>query len=384
MSIAGLIIGVALLVLVMSIMNGFDRELRERILGIMPQATLYHRDGIRDPDELAAVLLTYPGVMAVSPFVQLQGLLSHQRKVAPASLYGIDPAQESALSVVQDYLADGAFERLVQTPRGVLLGAGLAAKLGVAEGDNLTLVIPRRGSGRVAPAISSLSVVAVFDSGTEIDQSLALMGLEQASSLSEFPGAVSGLRLQVDNLFAAPRIVQNIMNDLPYGYYSSNWTRTHGNLYQAIHMSKRLVGLLLFLIIAIAAFNLVSTLIMVVVDKQGDIAILRTLGASSREIVGIFMVQGGLIGLLGTGIGVAAGVLMSLCVTDFVQWLEAMLDIRFLQSDVYPLSYLPSDLHWPDVGQVAATALVLSFVASLYPAWRASRVQPADALRYEF
>jgi lipoprotein-releasing system permease protein len=260
----------------------------------------------------------------------------------------------------------------------------VARRLGVSAGDNLTLVIPRRGVGRMAPAISSLTVIAVFDSGTEIDQSLALMGLEQASALSDFPGAVSGLRLQVDNLFDAPRIMQGVLRDLPYGYFGSNWTRTHGNLYQAIHMSKRLVGLLLFLIIAIAAFNLVSTLIMVVVDKQGDIAILRTLGASSREIVGIFMVQGGLIGLIGTGIGVALGVLLSLVVTDFVQGLEAILGINFLQSDVYPLSYLPSDLHWPDVAQVAVTALVLSFVASLYPAWRASRVQPADALRYEF
>ncbi|WP_111641917.1 lipoprotein-releasing ABC transporter permease subunit [Marinimicrobium alkaliphilum] len=382
-SVVGLVIGVALLVLVMSIMNGFDRELRERILGIMPQATLYHRDGIEDPQSLAAEVLVHPQVQAVSPFVQLQGLLAYQRRVAPVSLYGVDPGQESLVSVVESYLPAGAFADLAASERGVLLGSGIAEQLGVERGDRLSLIVPRRGSNAQSPAISSLEVVAVLHSGTEIDQSLAIMGLQQASSASEFPGRVSGLRLQVDDLFAAPRIMSEVLSDKPFGYYGSNWTRTHGNLYQAIHMSKRLVGLLLFLIIAIAAFNLVSTLIMVVVDKRGDIAILRTLGASSREIMTVFMVQGGIIGCLGTGLGVALGVSLSLGVTDFVLWLEGVLAFQFLQSDVYPLSYLPSDLHWPDVFQVAGTALFLSFVASLFPAWRASRVQPAEALRYE-
>jgi len=223
----------------------------------------------------------------------------------------------------------------------------------------------------------------VLHTGTEIDQQLALMGLEAASALSASPGKVSGVRLQLDDLFAAPSVMRQFINESPPGFYGSNWTRTQGNLYEAIHMSKRLVELLLFLIIGIAAFNLVSTLIMVVVDKQGDIAILRTLGTSTGEILGIFMVQGGLIGLVGTSLGVLLGCLLSLVVTDLVLWLEALLGIQFLQSDVYPISYLPSDLQFADVFKIAATALVISLLASLYPAWRASRVQPAEALRYE-
>lgn len=383
LSTAGLIIGVALLVLVMSIMNGFDRELRERILGILPQATVFHRHGIEDPRKLIDKVTRYPQVLAAAPFVQLQGLFAHQKRVAPVNLFGIDPQQEAKLSSLTDYLSDKAFDELEQSGQGVILGKGIADKLQVTVGQTITLVIPRSGAVRAAPNIRALTVVAIFDSGTEIDHGLALTGIDLASSMSEFPGKVTGIRLKLADLFQAPELVRQIVNTLPSGYYGSDWTRTQGNLYEAIQMSKNLIEMLLSLIIAIAAFNLVSTLIMVVVDKQGDIAILRTLGASTGEIIGIFMVQGGLIGLIGTGVGVLLGVLLSFGVTDFVQWLEAVLGIRFLESDVYPISYLPSDLQWPDVVKVAMTALVISFFAAFYPAWRASRVQPADALRHE-
>lgn len=382
-SIAGLIIGVALLILVLAIMNGFDRELRERILGIMPHAAVYHRNGILEPQPLLDQFRQHPEVLSAAPFVRLQGLLSRHREVAPVELYGLDAEAASQRNMLERFLPQGALAALIENPQGVVLGAGLAHRLSVAPGDRLTLVVPRRGQANVAPAVSALEVVGIFDSGTEIDNNFALTGLERASQLSEFPGAVSGIRLQMRDLFQAPIVSAELVRELPGAYYASDWTRTHGNLYQAIHMSKRMVGLLLFLIIAIAAFNLVSTLIMVVVDKRGDIAILRTLGASSAEIMGIFMVQGGLIGLIGTGLGVILGVLLALCVTDFVLWLERLLQIQFLQADVYPISYLPASIHWPDVIQVAVTALVICLCASLYPAWRASRVQPADALRYE-
>lgn len=383
LSIASLVIGVALLVLVMSIMNGFDRELRERILGIMPQATIYQRYGIEEPQPLIDELEAHPQVLAAAPFVQLQGLLAHQKRVSPVNLFGIDPAQEARLSSLKEYLPEQGFDQLSQSSQGILIGRGIADTLQVEPGDSVSLIIPRTGGGNPTPNIRMLTVLAVFDSGTEIDHGLALMGLEAASSLSEFPGTVTGIRLQVNDLFSAPAVVRQLVNALPPGFYGSDWTRTQGNLYEAIHMSKNLVEMLLFLIIAIAAFNLVSTLIMVVVDKQGDIAILRTLGASTGEIIGIFMVQGGLIGLIGTALGVAVGVLLSLCVTDAVQWLERLLNVRFLESDVYPISYLPSDLQWSDVAQIGVTALIISFFAALYPAWRASRVQPAEALRYE-
>lgn len=387
LSTAGLVISVALLIVVMSIMNGFDRELRERILNIMPQAMILHRDGIENYKALIIDVKSDERIIAAAPFVQVQGLLKHQKKAAPINLFGIDPVEESKLSVLEQYLPVGTFAALAKNSQAVIVGQGIADKLHVTVGDKITLIVPHgnistNGEG-AAPSILMLEVLAVLKSNTEVDQSLALMNLASASQLSEFPGKVSGVRLQVNDLFAAQSIVFDAVNKLPSGYYGSDWMHAYGNVYQAIHMSKKLVNMLLSLIIAIAAFNLVSTLIMVVVDKQGDIAILRTLGASSQEIIGIFMVQGGLIGCIGTSIGGVLGVLLSLIVTDLVRGIEKLFDIQFLHSDVYPINYLPSDLQWPDVLQVLLTSLLISFFASLYPAWRASCVRPADALRYE-
>lgn len=382
-SISGLILGVSLLVVVLSVMNGFDRELRERILGVMPQAAIYHRNGIENWAILQQQLLAHPGVVAAAPFVQLQALGSNKKHVSPVSVYGVSPEQESNVSIINRHLPEGSFSQLAANPAGVFLGKELAESLALKKGDRLTLVVPRRGQSRAMPKVKIVTVLDIFSTGTEVDNNLALMDLRQASLLSEFPDRVGGMRLQVADLFEAPRIAYELVRDLPYGYYGSDWTRSHGNLFQAIQMSKKLVGLLLFLIIAIAAFNVVSTLIMVVVDKQGDIAILRTLGASTKSIMGIFMVQGSLIGVIGTVIGLLIGVGLSAVVTDLVVALENLLGIQFLKADVYPISYLPSDIRMGDVASVGVVALVMSFVATLYPAWRASRVQPAEALRYE-
>lgn len=382
LSILGLVVGVALLIVVLSVMNGFDRELRERILGIMPHAALYHRGGIEHYQAMSEELAARAGIASATPFVQIQGLLSHSGSVAPVNLYGLPEGSGDLEASLSDALSREDWARLARSQRGLFLGSGLARELSVAPGDKLTLVVPPSDSSG-APQIAALEVLATFTSGTQVDNRLALMNLETASELTDNPGSASGIRLQFRDLFAAPKRVGELASELPYGYYTSDWTRTHGNLYQAIKMSKQLVSLLLFLIIGIAAFNLISTLIMVVVDKQGDIAILRTLGASSTEVVGIFMLQGGLIGALGTSIGLLLGVGLSLVVTDFVLWLEQLLNIQFLHSDVYPISYLPVDLQGADLVKVALTALVLSVLASLYPAWRASRVQPAEALRYE-
>lgn len=391
LSTAGLVIGVALLIVVMSIMNGFDKELRERILGIMPQAMIYHRDGIDNYEQLIEQLKSNKSILAAAPFVQIQGLLSYQKRVAPINLFGINPDAESKLSVLEQYLPVGTFATLEGNSQAVIIGQGIADKLRVNVGEKITLIIPHSNNGYsnnsdandLTPSILMLEVLAILKSNTEVDQSLALMNLDAASQVSAFPGKVSGIRLQVNDLFEASNIVFDAVGILPNGYYGSDWTQTYGNVYHAIHMSKQMVSMLLLLIIAIAAFNLVSTLIMVVVDKQGDIAILRTLGASSSEIIGIFMVQGGLIGFIGTAIGGVLGVLLSFVVTDLVSWIEKISGVQFLHSDVYPISYLPSDLQWSDVLQVLLTALIISFFASLYPAWRASRIQPAEALRYE-
>jgi len=383
LSTAGLIIGVALLIVVMSVMNGFDRELRERILGIMPQATIYHREGIDDYPTLIKQLKQDPRILEAAPFVQIQGLFSYQKHVAPVNLFGVDPVLETKISSMEEYLPPDTFAKLAKNPNAVIVGQGIADKLHLSVGDTLTLIIPSGIDSASASGILTLEVIATLNSNTNVDQSLALMNLAAAAQASGFNERVSGIRLKVNDLFVAQSIVIDAVNQLPVGYYGSDWTRTHGTIYDAIHMSKNLVGLLLLLIIGIAAFNLVSTLIMVVVDKQGDIAILRTLGASSTEIIGIFMVQGGLIGFIGTSIGAILGVLFSFVVTDVIAGIEKLMGFQFLHSDVYPISYLPSDLYWSDVAQVVIVSLLICFFAALYPAWRASRVQPADALRYE-
>lgn len=382
-TVAGLIIGVALLVLVMSIMNGFDRELRERVLQIMPQVTIYNRKGIEFPENIVSIVKRHPEFVAASPFVQLQGLLTHNKEVAPAILFGINPEFEKKISSLESFLQLHKLNDLTAQNNGIILGVGLAKKLNVTIGDALTLILPRKRSNVSHPKIIALNVIDILHSGTEIDHSLALMNIDAASEISSHPGLASGIRIQVKDLFLADKTAYEMATELPFGFYSTNWTRRYGNIYQAIQTSKKMVGLLLFLLIAIATFNLVSTLIMIVVDKQGDIAILRTLGATTGDIIGIFLVQGGLIGCIGTVVGIILGVLLSLGVTPFVAWVEQLLNIQFLHSDVYPTSFLPSQVLWQDTVMVGATALTLSFLASLYPAWRASKVLPADALRYE-
>ncbi|HTF95233.1 MAG TPA: lipoprotein-releasing ABC transporter permease subunit [Cellvibrio sp.] len=381
LSTAGLVIGVALLILVMSIMNGFDRELRENILAVMPQASVLHRKAIDDADALIAEIKQHPRVIAATPFVKLQGLLSQQKRVAPAEIFGIDPAREHTTSKLPEFLTPGTLESLATTPGAIILGRGVAEKINAQPGQSISLIIPSEEGA--APRVKVVHVIAILDTHTDIDNALALMEIHHAAEVAGFPGQVTGVRLKVDDLFAAPQVVRDVMENLSPDYYGSSWMRTHGSVYQSIQMSKSMVGMLLFLIIAIAAFNLISTLIMVVVDKQGDIAILRTMGASTVEIMGIFMVQGGLIGLIGTSIGLLIGIVLSHFVTAIVQGIEKLFDTQFLPSDVYPTTYLPAEIVASDVVKIVVTALLISFFVTLYPAWRASRIQPADALRYE-
>ena len=378
----GLVLGVALLIVVLSVMNGFDRELRERILGIMPQAVIYHRQGIERWAQKVAELKAYDGVTAAAPFVKVQALAYHKNKVAPLLLFGVDADAELQVSNIVQVVPD--FRLILKNnPQALLIGSGLAKKLSVAKGDRLSIIVPSDSNARNLPKIRSLRVVAILHTGTEADNSLALSNLTAAAKLTTESNRVSGLRLKVDDLFQAPNLARRISYDWGYGFYSSDWTRTHGNLYQAIQMSKQLVSLLLFLIVGIAAFNVVTTLIMVVSDKRADIAILRTLGASPGQVMAIFLLQGSMIGIVGTIIGVIIGVVLSLFVTDFVAWFEQLVGFQFLKSDVYPISYVPSDLQLGDVVLVASAALLLSALAAVYPAWKASRTAPAEALRYE-
>ena len=391
LSIVGLMVGVGLLLTVLSVMNGFEKELKDRILGILPHGAIYHRHGVEDWRATRNVLEENSEILAAAPFVELQGILSHGRKVKPAGLYGIDVDAESRVSMVSSFVDPEALQKLkleaVSTTsavagKGIILGIGLAKSLQADIGDKITVLVPSSQGGRSLPKFQPLTLLGVIESGTELDHALALISLPVASKLSDFPGRVSGLRVKTLDLFEAPTIIYEQVKNMAYGYYGSDWTRTHGNLFHAVQMSKNLVGLLLFLIVAIAAFNVVSTLVMVVVDKQSDIAILKTLGASRQTIMAVFMTQGCVIGALGTFLGVGFGVVGSLYAQKLVVWMESLLSVRFLNAEIYPVNYLPSQMQLGDFVLVAGVSLAMSLLATVYPAWRASRVAPAEALLF--
>jgi lipoprotein-releasing system permease protein len=381
-SITGLVVGVGLLITVLSIMNGFDRELREKILALVPQAAIYERDGVTDWRELQSWLEAQPRIQAAAPFVQLEGLVSFRGKSEPVVLFGIEPAHEIRVSRMEEFLNEDVMRRLQTQQDQLVLGEAIAARLGIKEGEQLMLVVPGERAG-VTPHIGYFTLLKILRTQTELDNSLSITHLTTAARFTTQPDKVSGMRLKVEDLFSARDIVWNALTKLGRDYYGTSWLNTHGNLYQAIHMSKKLVALLMSLIVAIAAFNVVSTLVMVVVEKQGDIAILRTFGASTGDIMAIFVVQGSVIGLIGTVLGVVVGLLLTMIVQPLVRFFEFLFGVQFLKSDVYPLTYLPIEIAPDDIAQVAVTALVMSFLATLYPAWRASRTRPADVLRYE-
>ncbi|MBN8431734.1 lipoprotein-releasing ABC transporter permease subunit [Microbulbifer salipaludis] len=390
LSMIGLILGVALMIVVMSVMNGFDRELRERILGIMPHATVYNASPDINWTQVRDEIATAPGVTAAAEVWQVNGLARNGLEVTPLLVQGVNPETIVDVSSIGDFLQPGSFTALTSDPAepGIILGKGIADKLGIVVGEQLSVIVPQSGtpqsSGRTAAQLAGFRVVDIFHSGTALDHSLALVDWAQAKALAGGAGG-AGVQVRVDDMLRSFAVFQQLLRQLPVeGFYGNDWTGTHGNLYQAIQMSRNLVSLLVFLIIAIAAFNVVSTLVMVVIDKHGDIAILRTMGASTREILLTFVSQGALVGLVGVLVGGALGVLGSLVVTDAVAGLESLFGIQFLKSDVYPVDYLPSELEWGDVALVVGAGFLLSLIATLYPAFQASRVQPAAALRQDF
>ncbi|MDO7896817.1 lipoprotein-releasing ABC transporter permease subunit [Pseudomonas citrulli] len=387
-SIIGLALGVVVMIVVLSVMNGFDHEMRTRVLGMVPHATLETGEAISDWPSLAAKVKQNPQVLAVAPFTQMQGLLTNNGKVSKVLLNGIDPGLERQVSIIDNFMTQGRLDDLAPGSFGIVIGDKAAAKLGAAIGDKLTFVAPEVTvtPGGMFPRMKRFTVVGIFHVGAgELDGYLGVTNLQDLARLHRWkPDQVQGLRLKFDDLFQAPRAAWNIAQQLGEDrYYARDWTRTHGNLYQAIRMEKAMIGLLLLLIVAVAAFNIISTLVMVVNDKKGDIAILRTLGATPGQIMRIFMVQGTVIGVIGTVAGALVGMFAALNVSAAIAALEGLIGHKFLNADVYFIDYLPSQLQADDVLMVCGAALVLSFLATLYPAWRAARTQPAEALRYE-
>jgi lipoprotein-releasing system permease protein len=387
-SMIGLALGVVVMIVVLSVMNGFDHEMRTRVLGMVPHATIEAGEPIGNWQGLADKVRQNPQVLAVAPFTQMQGLLTNNGNVQKVLLNGIDPAQERKVSIIDNFMKQGKLDDLAAGDFGIVIGDKAATKLGVGIGDKVTFVAPEvtvTPAGMI-PRMKRFTETGIFHVGAgELDGYLGLTNIDDLGRLHRWKAnEVQGLRLKFEDLFEAPRTSYQIAQTLgEHNYYSRDWTRTHGNLYQAIRMEKAMIGLLLLLIVAVAAFNIISTLVMVVNDKKGDIAILRTLGSTPGQIMAIFMVQGTVIGVVGTFIGAVVGIIAALNVSAAISLLEGLIGHKFLNADVYFIDYLPSQLMAEDVLMVCGAALVLSFLATLYPAWRAARTQPAEALRYE-
>ncbi len=382
-SIIGLGLGVAVLITVLSVMNGFDRELRGRILGMVPHGSLVGYEPIADWAAQAELARRHPGVAGVAPFSQMQAMLTGAGTVEGAVINGILPSEERAVSILPDHMVEGSLEALRPGDFGIVLGATLARRLGVGLGDKVTLVLPEAtvSPAGVMPRFKRFTVSGIFRVGAELDVSLAYVHLDDAAVLLRHPHTAQALRVKMHDLFDAPWVMDDLVMLSGGNTYSVDWTRTHGNLFQAVKMEKTMMTLLLLFIVAVAAFNIVSSLVMVVTDKKGDIAILRTLGASPGMIMRVFMVQGVVIGVVGTLTGVLLGITLALTISDIVAWVEQATGAALLEA--YFVNFLPSELRMSDVVTVSVIAFTLSFAATVYPALRASKVHPAEALRYE-
>ncbi len=386
-SILGIAVGVTALITVLSVMNGFEKELRERILGMASHLTISGPGGrLEHWQTLMARLDGRPGVQAIAPYIEAEAMLSQPERVSGAIVRGVVPELEARVTDVGPHMKAGRLEDLRPGEWGIVLGRELADALGVGVGDSLMLITSNIAFTPVGALLRErrFTVVGLFEVGMyEFDRGTAFIHLEDAQRLFRLDGAVNGLRLKLDDMFAAPRLSRELAAELGAEYWVSDWTRRNANFFRAIKTERTAMFIILALIVAVAAFNIVSTLVMVVTDKQADIAILRTLGASPASVMTIFMVQGTLIGVIGTLLGMAGGLSLALNIDTLVPWLEHTFGIQFLPADVYYISELPAQVQSDDVLRIASLSFGLSVLATLYPAWRASRTQPVEALRYE-
>jgi lipoprotein-releasing system permease protein len=386
-SVIGIALGMTVLITVLSVMNGFQREIRTRILAVASHVQLAAPDGkLRDWKRVAAEAERNPEVVAAAPFVLAQGLLTNGSAVRGAFVRGILPAQEEKVSDIHRFMRHGRLANLKAGEYGIVLGVELARALRAAPGDKVVMIAPQ---GQVTPAgviprLRQFTVVGIFGvDHHEYDSGLALIALEDAQRLFRLDDAVSGVRLKLQDLFRSIRVARDLVRELGPNVYATDWTMQHANFFRAVQIEKRMMFLIVLLIIAVAAFNIVSSLMMAVKDKNSDIAILRTLGASPGGITKIFLIQGTMIGALGTVLGLVGGIALASNVEIVVPFLENLFGIKFLSKDVYYISELPSELQTPDVVATAAVSFVLTILATIYPSYRASRVNPAEALRYE-
>ncbi|MCG3145547.1 MAG: Lipoprotein-releasing system transmembrane protein LolE [Gammaproteobacteria bacterium] len=386
-SMIGVAVGVLALIIILSVMNGFEKELRARILGMASHASVQAVDGtLQDWRPLLEKLRRQPHVVGAAPYIRTEAMATYGGYVNGVVVQGVDPALEGQVSIIGQKMIEGRLEALEPGRFGVVLGGALARSLRANVGDKVMIISPQpvaTAAGNI-PRSKRFTVVGVFEVGAqEYDTTLAVIHIEDAARLFRYGSGVTGIRLQFDDLFDAPRIGGQIGKALGGAYAVKDWTKEHVTFFQALKTEKVMMFVILMLIVAVAAFNIVSTLVMVVTDKQADIAILRTLGLSPRSVMGVFVVQGAVIGVVGTLIGGAAGVWLATHLREFIRWLEQGLHFKFLDCRTYYICEVPSDMHWSDVTVVTALSVLLTLVATIYPALRAARTQPAEALRYE-
>ncbi|PPC97731.1 lipoprotein-releasing ABC transporter permease subunit [Methylotenera mobilis] len=392
-SMIGIALGVAALIVVLSVMNGFQKELRTRILGVASHLEVTGASNqLADWQSVSTFAAKLPNVQASAPYISAQAMLSYDQGVQGAIVRGVIPSAEDQVADLGKHMKAGRLDDLRASEFGIVLGVDLALSLGAKIGDKVVLMAPQgqfTPTG-VVPRLKQFTLVGLFQIGMyEYDAGLALIHIEDAAKLYRMGQNVSGVRLKLDDLFDAPVVAASISDQLNSqlnqsgSYYVSDWTRQHANFFRAVQMEKRVMFIILTLIVAVAAFNIVSTLVMAVTDKRADIAIMRTFGASPSSIMKIFIVQGALIGIIGTALGALFGILIALNIDTIIPFIEGLFNVQFLAKDVYYISDLPSDLIWSDVVTIVSVSFLLSLLATLYPSFKASRINPAEALRYE-
>ena len=387
-SMLGITLGVTLLITVLSVMNGFDEAIQNRVAAMAHHITIRSATGhLQQWPELAKTMTSYPEVQGSAPFILGQGMLSFRGMVHGAVVFGISPKEELKVTSMDKNMVQGALTDLKPGQYGMVLGLDLAQSLGVYVGDKVTLITPQMSITplQVMPRMRRFTVAGLFSAGNGFgfDSNYAFVNLKDAQTLYNLPGSVSGLRLRLQHFFAAPLLARQLRKALPPTFVVSDWTDNFGALFEAIRLEKTMMFIILLMIITVAAFNLVATLVVAANDKRSDMAILRTLGATPRQVMGIFITQGLTIGVAGILLGLLLGLLLAWNITGVVNGLQHYFNVDLLSSNIYYVNYLPSKILWSDVLQVVIAAFCLSLLATLYPAWRASRVSPAEALRYE-
>lgn len=386
-SMLGIMIGVIALILVLSVMNGFHKEIRERILGMVSHATITSLEGgLQDWPKAMELAKTHPDVVDAAPYVESRVMLVNGQNVGGAIMRGIDPDMEPRVADISDKMTAGSLDELTQRSYNIVLGKELAAALGVTVGDKVTVITPHAMVTPVGtmPRLKRFTVSGIFEVGMgDFDSGVALTHIRDAAKLARLGDAVTGVRLKVEDLYDAQRVAFELADEMEDIYYIKDWSHYKRNFFEALKTEKRMMGFILFLIVLVAAFSVIIAMIMVVKEKQSDIAILRTIGASSGSIMKIFLIQGATIGVLGVVLGVIFGVLLALNVEEIVTWLEDLLGFEAINSDIYYISRLPSDVQLFDVSMIAIVAFAITIVFALLPAARAANVQPAEALRYE-